>query len=539
MEQSSLPQILTARDILRVLFKNKMVIITTFLITLLTVYLGFQFKTPVFETEVKMLVTAKKQIESQYYRDLLDYRKADIAVTQSEIVRSSPVLERTVSVLALEQRPQDYERLFASKMKIIVFDFLKQATDFFMDIYYIFLPRPANQPDSPEVKVIKAIAELKKNIEVEAIKDTDIFVIKVQDFHPLAAMAIANVVSRSYLIFDLEQQLSEMQLKFGEKHQAVAQLAQTIETMKKNLNGTRLPSLEAIGPASVKVIDQANVPLHPAGKPRLFYYLIGAVLGIILGIILAFLFEHFDQSFKSPQELENFLDVPLLGFIPNPSPSKTQTAEQLNTSTAAGAAFDHLSDQLFLLTKDQKIKSILFTAPQWQKKDALVVAQLAELLSARLGLKILLIDANLRAPSLHRFFKKEAKKGLTDVVEGKVELKEAISPVSDRMFLLPAGKSLSNPILLLGSGRAAKTFHDVQQSFDLTMINSPDLKDFKDVSLLADLVVNVVLIVNQRMNRRQVLGVVVNPLKKRDVRILGVILNERTFSIPKIIYDRI
>ena len=97
----------TLRDYMRVLFRQKSVTIVTFFTVMATVAAGLMFKTPVYEAQVKMLISAEKQLSSPYYRELLGQR-VEVALTQSEIVKSNPVIERAVRVLGLFRRPLDY-----------------------------------------------------------------------------------------------------------------------------------------------------------------------------------------------------------------------------------------------------------------------------------------------------------------------------------------------------------------------------------------------------------------------------------------------
>ena len=147
-----------------------------------------------------MLVSAKKQIESNYYRDLLDFRQSNIALTQSEIVLSRPVLQRAMEALNLQNRPLDYEKQFASNIRLQMMDLMRQMHDAYVSVYnFILGPKPVEQPNL----AIENFRKLKENIEIESVKDTDIFIISVEDYDPIAAMTIANVVSRSYIILTL------------------------------------------------------------------------------------------------------------------------------------------------------------------------------------------------------------------------------------------------------------------------------------------------------------------------------------------------
>ena len=112
----------SSRDNLKVLFRQKYVILATLLVTLVTVYVGYKLRTPLYETHVRLLIRAEKLVESPYYRDLDNSFKSEVTLTQAEIAKSNPVLERVVKALKLDERPLNYERSFASPIKQYVID---------------------------------------------------------------------------------------------------------------------------------------------------------------------------------------------------------------------------------------------------------------------------------------------------------------------------------------------------------------------------------------------------------------------------------
>ena len=109
---------MTFRDYLRILFRQKAVIILCFIVVAAVAFVGLTLQTPVYHAQVKMLISAEKQVEATYYQELAPgQRNVQASLTQSEIVTSSPVLERTVSALRLDHKPIDYEKGFASPLR--------------------------------------------------------------------------------------------------------------------------------------------------------------------------------------------------------------------------------------------------------------------------------------------------------------------------------------------------------------------------------------------------------------------------------------
>ena len=253
------PGTTTLRDFLGVLFRQKIVIITTIVTVLVTVFLGLSLKTPVYEAQVKMLISAQKLVQAPNYRDLIGDRNVEESQTQSEIVTSAPVLKRVVKSLRLDQEPMDYEKRFVSPLK-------GKFIDLMLSSYKKKLSKYTNDEQQAEI-FSDTVEGLRKRVKVMPIPDTDMFIIIVKDYDPTRAAVTANVIARSYVIFDLEQQLADLSIKYGDKQSSVLELKYNINKMIQNLNGNPLSNIDAIGPATVKIIQQADPPLEPKG-PR-------------------------------------------------------------------------------------------------------------------------------------------------------------------------------------------------------------------------------------------------------------------------------
>ena len=507
---------ITMRDYLKVLFRQKWVVITVFVTVMATVAVGLMLKTPVYESSVKLLVSAQKQVEASYYTALTGSQNNQAALTQSEIVKSNPVIERAVKALGLYQKPLDYEKRFCSPLKAALVSLRVKSMN-------AKLKRLT--PRQKEAFLFRmAVEDLKKNIKVEPLRDTNMFTITVRDFSPVGAAVIANVVSRSYVIFDLEQQLAELKLKYGEKHPAVIQLKDNIEKMIKSLNGKPLPNVEAIGPASVKIIEQATIPFEPAGIPKILTLILAFFMAVFLGIMLAFTFEYLDQTFKSPQDIEKFLNLPFLGYIPK---------------KAGPESYHSIASQIYLLMKDKNLKSILITAALPGEGVSVITANIAKTMSSHLGQKTLIIDTNLRKPSVHNILKTPASAGLSGILEGKISLDKAVIAAGDNLAVLPAGKTKFNPVTLLESRRMQELLKAAENKYEIILLDSVNLRDYKDAVMLAVYTGGVILVINEGKTRRQAAKRAIASLEQRKAVLLGAVLNNRTFVIPKAIYERV
>lgn len=546
----------TLRDYLRVVFRHKTVIITAFITVIISVFFGMELMTPVYEAQVKILVSAQKQIDSPYYRGFGAYEQSEASLTQSEIVISNPVIERAVRALNLHERPPDYEKNYCSPLKARLIDLRLKMSESntvspeneshsysdLNDDRQIRILRTKGELANPSGNIYeqpyafrKAVERLKRNIIAEPIKGTLLFTIHATDFDPESAAMIANVVSRSYIIFDLEQQLAELQLKYGEKQPIVVQLRENIEKLTQNLTGATLPDIEAIGPASVKIIEQALVPLSSTGDKKKISLLLAFFMSIFLGIMFAFGLEYIDHTFKSPRDVETFLNLPLLGAIPKKWFRNKSLLRNTKKATVLNSSYHDLSDQIYLLMKDKKLKALLITAVSHLEGSTTIVANIA-LSLAREGHKVLVIDANLKSPEIHEIFKIPNNSGLTHVLEGKFALEEAVKEIDCNLSVLTAGNTTLNPTLLFDSTRMANTIKEAKEKYGFVFVDYANLRNSHDADILSSSLDGTVLVVNESKTKHPVIKALIAPLVQKKANIIGAILNNRTFVIPKILY---
>ncbi len=523
----------TFRDYVRVLFLRKDTLMVSMAAVLFSTVIGAMLMTPLYEARVKLLISGEKQVQSPYYRDIFDERNVEKSITQSEIVISEPVLTRAVRALALQQRQYDYEKKYATPLKKWVIETQHAVDEALAD------KGKASTLDGEQAAIRGAVDDLRGRIKVLPVRDTNLFVIKVRDLDPREVALTANIVSRSYIIFDLEQQLAELTLKYGNKHPSVIQLSDAINQMAKNLNEASVSNIDAIGPASVKIIEQAEIPLRPMKPTKSILLVLGFILSIFFGITFAFMSEYMDPTFRSPAQIEAELGLPVLGSLLRTKKREGKLVRTYPTADRRTRLYQLLCDQLYLLMKDKGIKSVLVVAADGGEKPSDIMANLGAFLAERADCQVLLVDANLRHPSIHNVFNVENTKGFADVIEGRSAVKDVVQEVGKGLHLIVAGNSELNPALLLDSPKVVETVADVLKRFRVVLLDGPDLTRYRDSLSLASLADAVVVIVNEGEARRYVVKSILQPLVDRKVNILGIIMNNRTFPIPHFVYEKV
>jgi len=259
-------------------------------------------------------------------------------------------------------------------------------------------------------------------------------------------------------------------------------------------------------------------------------------MSIVLAIMLAFGFEYFDQTFKSPQDVETFLNIPFLGSVPKKKSKDKLLIKDTNLTTEYTRSFQTLSDQIYLLIKDKNLKTLLITDAEGSEETAAVVANLGIYLANRAGHKVLIIDANLRNPSIHKILNTSDNPGLADVLEDKVSFDLAIQDMDSNLAVLTSGKTEFNPCTLLDSSMMSDVIKKAKDRYDIVFINCADLRNFTDAVMLSSFTDGTAIVVNEGEVRKHIVKSAIAPLEQKKANLIGVILNNRSFAIPKIIY---
>jgi capsular exopolysaccharide synthesis family protein len=531
----------TLRDYMRVYFRQKVPFVVTFFLILGAMYFLASLKTPVYEAQVTLLITGERKIEAQYYKaaeNSYSSGASTIALTQSELVLSNPVIERAVSVLKLYQRSPNYERYFAMPLKVKWLEMLDTVKARWQH-WRGTGPSSHAAADAKAVAFRRAVMELKENINVDPEKNTNLLQLTVRDFDPEAAADIANVVSRSYIIFDLEQQLAEYRIVYGETHQIVEQLSADVNRMIYRIRQDPKTNIEAIGPASVKIIAPARVPFEPIsllGKRSALLIFLGIFLAALAGAGVSLIFEYLDSSFRSPQDVEKNINLPYLGYIPRPKWYRSATLRKGSQSGAYGQAHRTLMDSIYLLLKGKRIRTLALLSAMNGEGTTLLTANLGVFLAKKFRKQTLVIDGNLRHPSLHHLFKLSRGPGLAEVLEGKIPLKNVLHTLEPGLTVLTAGKCVEEPVALLSSMKMAAVLKEIKEQFEVVLLDCPPLNQYQDGEVLSLHSEGSVFVVSEGRTRRQIVKNIIRKWEEVRSNMLGVILCNRRFHIPGIFY---
>ena len=517
---------MTLRDIIKVIFRHKLVIITCFITIITSVYISLELRVPVYHSSVKILVSGAMQRDLDVSRNL---GPGKLIATQMTLVRSRPILERTVKALNLHQRPLDHRRRNASRLNRILID---------NEISKLKLKLENMTPNERQAFLFnRAINALAGNLTVYPEPETSIFYITISDYNANDAGLIANVLSRSYAIFDLEQQIAELQLIYGNKNETIIKLEKHIEHMKETLDGRLLSDIEAMGPATVKIITQAGPgTMRPMRPARSSAFIAAIVISMALGITLAFTFDFFDMTIKSSNDVRKFLNIPYLGSIPKRKASDNLLVDHSISGSSYDQMFQKLSHRLYIAMKEHNCKTVLIADAEEAEESAIIVANVGSCLSHKSGYKVLIIDADLRGSVLHDRLNISNESGIEDLIAGKTTLANTVHDLGSNLHYLPVGVTASNPVALLESAALSEIIKEARTRYEIVLVNCSDIKEYSDAVILSSYTDSVVFSINEGKVRRQIVQNAVDPFKQRDIKMLGVILNNHKNVVPEILY---
>lgn len=242
-----------------------------------------------------------------------------------------------------------------------------------------------------------------------------------------------------------------------------------------------------IGTNNVSVVDSAQVPSSPFTPRHLMNLLLAIIAGSIIGIAIAFLLEQLDGAIKSPADIERVLGVPVLGIIPSLSFDSVVSELSDRKSDLAESYLSVHTSLRFSTAHGVPATMSVTSANESEGKSTTALA--IALTLARMGRRTLLIDSDMRNPSVHRLIGVDRDRGFADLLAGgDIGSANIVSVGTDGLKALSAGPNPPNPSELLGTNRASEVITALAEQFDHIIIDSPPVIGLADAPLIASAV---------------------------------------------------
>jgi capsular exopolysaccharide synthesis family protein len=294
--------------------------------------------------------------------------------------------------------------------------------------------------------------------------------------------------------------------------------------------------------SNVRVVDEADIPLFPSKPRKHFNLAVGTFAGFVIGLALALVLESLDTNLKTMSDIERTLQLPLLAAIPSVEtedllPSKFRefaVAKGTSSWSRIAEALRGMRTSILLSSAGAPPKVILITSTRPAEGKS-SIATLMAITFALNGSRVLLIDADLRRPSVHLRFRIGKGLGLSSVLSGKSTYKEAVVswPELPNLHLMTSGPVPPLPSELLGSKQMEDLLNELRADYDFILIDTPPVLAVTDAAILGRLSDATILIIRYGSAQRHVVQRCVDLLDRSGAHLLGVAVNVVDFSAPE------
>jgi capsular exopolysaccharide synthesis family protein len=289
---------------------------------------------------------------------------------------------------------------------------------------------------------------------------------------------------------------------------------------------------------NVQVLDRADVPSLPVSPNPRRDWITAILAGMTIALGLAFGMEYLDDSVKTPEDITKRLRLPLLGLVPAVRGDRVPVL----TGTVPhdfGEAFRSLRTSLVFTSGAQSTRIIAVTSSQPLEGKTTTACNLAMALAFG-GSRVLLIDADMRRPALHKTIGLQNGTGLSHLLVGQARVRDAVQRTSEpNLVVITAGRTPPNPSELLASDRMNNFLVNLATGpFDWVIIDTPPVLAVTDAVIIAPKVSGVVFVVGSEMTRRVHAERALETLQSGRPRSIGVVLNRVDFDRNKYYYSR-
>ena len=354
--------------------------------------------------------------------------------------------------------------------------------------------------------------------------DADVITVSVQSGDPQTAATLANAYVDAYIDVKREQAVNGMVAASAELQTKITDLQSQIDTLDAQIAASstdddsgaeadrrtlvdqqalfrqRIDQLQvdaALSAGNAELVRPAEAPIKPIKPTPVRTAMLASVVGLLLGLGAAFLIDHLDDSVRNADDLARLgADVPVLASVPNVAGRDNRPLAVSDPDNAAVEAYRNLRTNVQFLGIERKMRSIQVTSTRPGEGKTTTAANLAVVLS-QTGANVVLVDADLRKPDLHRMFAIDGSNGLTNNLAGD-PMELTIQRITDQLWVIVGGPVPPNPSELLSGRRMDAFAEELSRRFDYVIIDSAPLLAVSDAAALSRHVDGVLLVAQSK-----------------------------------------
>lgn len=318
-----------------------------------------------------------------------------------------------------------------------------------------------------------------------------------------------------------ESEMARLQTEMTQLRQSLTYLLQSFENIRL---------AEAQSTSNIVIVEPPVLPTLPVRPRTLQNTVLGALIGFMLSVGVVFLIEYLDDHVRSPEQIDKTLKLPVVGLIAKMGSGDTGKSRLLairEPRSPIVEAFRSLRTNIQFAGVDQPIRTLLVTSAGPSEGKSTVVANLAVVM-AQAGLKVVVLDCDLRRPSQHKQFDLANRVGLTDVLLRDPNQWADITMATgvQNLAVVASGALPPNPSEILGSKRMRQLLEHLKQSYDMIIVDAPPLLPVTDALVLSSMTDGALMVIDYGSTR---IGEAVHGKQQLDqagAHIVGVVMNK-------------
>lgn len=365
----------------------------------------------------------------------------------------------------------------------------------------------------------------------------------------LGVRAITDSIKLKYQetqakIIDLQQKLSQLEVEqslYQDKNIQYTILKRDVDSNRSQYDSLIAKLSEVSVGSELKkenaaIVDLAVQPRKPFSPWLVLNLAVGLILSLICGAFTIYVLELLNNTFATPEQLEKELQLPLLGIVPAIDP--TDMARVLaDPQSGLSEAYRSLRTSLQFSGEQGAPHTLAVTSSEPSEGKSTTIYKLADDFSA-LGAKVLVIDADMRRPMLHRVFKVDNAVGLSNVLTSTIrpsDLPMLIKQIKPNLSLITAGTIPPNPADLLSSSKMGLMLQKLSRSYDVILIDSPPVIGLSDALILSRLAEGTLLVVSSNQVTRKAAVAALRRLRSAGANMVGAAFTK--FSVQRFDYN--
>ena len=329
-----------------------------------------------------------------------------------------------------------------------------------------------------------------------------------------------------------QQSMNQKSIEYYNLERIALQAEAMYKLAMQRLKETELQEKDIV--QNMHVIDLATPPTSPIKPRKAIILFIGLFGGLGAGVGLVFFVNFLDDSIKSQDDIENYLKLSFLGYIPNIKTNsiiERDMQAHLYPQSNSAEAFRTVRAAIVLSNQGNEIQILAVTSTVPSEGKSLVASNHA-IVTAQTGAKTLLVDCDLRRPSVHKAFQIQSPKGLTSYLQGKVDSIESIAHDTEvpNLDIICCGAVPNNPSELAGSQRMLDFVNEIREKYEKVIFDCPPVSAVSDPLIIASMADGTVFVNKFNKIRREHARKTVQRVQDAGINIIGVAINDLDFE---------